>query len=165
MLDVTCSCLFLSFQWFEPSQFGTWWSLLSCSMNLAGSLGPICATVLLQYYDWRTILTMSGTLCAAFAFVCLVFVRNDPKDVGLPSIEPSAKKDATAGKLSLVPTKLVLNKCCIELKSVCDSSVVCQRARLKNLPLVPIRLQQPTNYLQKISNTSKSRECCAIQTF
>eukprot|EP00066_Takifugu_rubripes_P026461 XP_011615727.1 PREDICTED: glucose-6-phosphate translocase-like [Takifugu rubripes] len=87
-------------KWFEPSQFGTWWSLLSCSMNLAGSLGPICVTVLLQYYDWRTILTMSGTLCAAFAFVCLVFVRNDPKDVGLPSIELSAKKDARAGKLS-----------------------------------------------------------------
>lgn len=94
-------------QWFEPSQFGTWWSLLSCSMNLAGSLGPICVTVLLQYYDWRTILTMSGTLCAAFAFVCLVFVSNDPKDVGLPSIELSAKKDATAGKSSLVLTKMV----------------------------------------------------------
>lgn len=106
--DVPRCLLFLPLsQWFEPSQFGTWWSLLSCSMNLAGSLGPICVTVLLHYYGWRTILTMSGALCAAFAFVCLVFVRNDPKDVGLPSIEPSAKKDATAGKSSLVPTKMV----------------------------------------------------------
>ncbi|XP_060942321.1 glucose-6-phosphate exchanger SLC37A4b isoform X2 [Limanda limanda] len=84
-------------KWFEPSQFGTWWSVLSCSMNLAGSLGPILATVLLQYYDWRTILTMSGILCASFSFVCLVFIKNEPKDVGLPSIQPAAKKGAKGG--------------------------------------------------------------------
>ncbi|TKS81264.1 Glucose-6-phosphate exchanger SLC37A4 [Collichthys lucidus] len=40
-------------KWFEPSQFGTWWAILSCSMNLAGSLGPIIATVLAQSYSWR----------------------------------------------------------------------------------------------------------------
>uniref|UniRef100_A0A3Q2UFY5 Glucose-6-phosphate exchanger SLC37A4-like n=1 Tax=Fundulus heteroclitus TaxID=8078 RepID=A0A3Q2UFY5_FUNHE len=81
-------------KWYEPSQFGTYWSVLSCSMNLAGSLGPLIATVLLQYYDWRTILTMSGIFCAAFSFVCLAFVKNEPKDVGLPNIEAAAKKGA-----------------------------------------------------------------------
>lgn len=85
-------------QWFEPSQFGTWWSVLSCSMNLAGSLGPIVVTVLLQYYDWRTILTMSGIFCASFSFVCLVFVKNEPKDVGLPSINAAAKTGAKGGR-------------------------------------------------------------------
>uniref|UniRef100_A0A3Q1EB15 Glucose-6-phosphate exchanger SLC37A4-like n=1 Tax=Acanthochromis polyacanthus TaxID=80966 RepID=A0A3Q1EB15_9TELE len=84
-------------KWYEPSQFGTWWSVLSCSMNLAGSLGPIVVTVLLQYYDWRAILTMSGVFCAAFSFVCLVFVKNEPKDVGLPSIEAAAKKGVKGG--------------------------------------------------------------------
>lgn len=67
-------------------------------MNLAGSLGPILATVLLQYYDWRTILTMSGIFCAAFSFVCVVFIKNEPKDVGLPSIEAVAKKGAKGGE-------------------------------------------------------------------
>ncbi|KAF3841445.1 hypothetical protein F7725_007307 [Dissostichus mawsoni] len=84
-------------KWFEPSQFGTWWSVMSCSMNLAGSLGPILVTVLLQYYDWRTILTMSGIVCASFSFVCVLFVKNEPKDVGLPSIQAAAKKGAKAG--------------------------------------------------------------------
>lgn len=78
--------------------------MLSCSMNLAGSLGPILVTVLLQYYDWRTVLTMSGTVCATFAFVSLAFIRNDPKDVGLPSIEVSAKKGATSGKFIFIFT-------------------------------------------------------------
>nr|XP_057942160.1 glucose-6-phosphate exchanger SLC37A4-like [Doryrhamphus excisus] len=81
-------------KWFEPSQFGTWWSVLSCSMNLAGSLGPILVTVLLNYYDWRTILTMSGVFCAAFSFVTLMLVKNEPKDVGLPGVTVAAKKGA-----------------------------------------------------------------------
>ncbi|XP_061904333.1 glucose-6-phosphate exchanger SLC37A4-like [Entelurus aequoreus] len=84
-------------KWFEPSQFGTWWSVLSCSMNMAGSLGPILVTVLLHYYDWRTILTMSGIFCAAFSLVTLLLVKNEPKDVGLPSFVIVAKKGAERG--------------------------------------------------------------------
>ncbi|XP_062870556.1 glucose-6-phosphate exchanger SLC37A4b [Trichomycterus rosablanca] len=78
-------------KWFEPSQFGTWWAVLSCSMNLAGSLGPIITTVLAQYYSWRSIISISGVICMAFAFVCLLLVKNEPKDVGLPSIQPGTK--------------------------------------------------------------------------
>jgi len=66
-------------------------------MNLAGTLGPILSTVLLQYYDWRTILTMSGIFCAAFSFVCAVFIKNEPKDVGLPSVEAAAAKKGVKG--------------------------------------------------------------------
>uniref|UniRef100_A0A3Q3Q4N3 Major facilitator superfamily (MFS) profile domain-containing protein n=1 Tax=Monopterus albus TaxID=43700 RepID=A0A3Q3Q4N3_MONAL len=105
-------------KWYEPSQFGTWWAVLSCSMNLAGGLGPILVTVLLQYYDWRTILTMSGIVCATFSFVCLVFVKNEPKDVGLPSIEAVAKKgtkqgnsESTLSDFLLSPFLWVLSLC------------------------------------------------------
>lgn len=97
-------CIFLLLfcsQWFEPSQFGTWWSVLSCSMNLSGSLGPVLVTVLLQYYDWRTVLTASGAFCAAFSFVCLLLIKNEPKDVGLPSIEAAGKKGAKGGEMKL----------------------------------------------------------------
>lgn len=79
-------------QWFEPSQFGTWWAVLSCSMNLAGSLGPIVATVLSQSYSWRAILSTSGMICIVASFVCLLVIKNEPKDVGLPNIEVSTKK-------------------------------------------------------------------------
>ncbi|XP_020341015.1 glucose-6-phosphate exchanger SLC37A4 isoform X1 [Oncorhynchus kisutch] len=101
-------------KWFEPSQFGTWWAVLSCSMNLAGGLGPLLAMVLLQYYDWRTILSMSGIICASFSVICLVFIKNEPKDVGLPSIEASAKKgvancDSTLSEFLLSPYLWVLS--------------------------------------------------------
>ena len=83
---------FSPLKWFEPSQFGTWWAVLSCSMNLAGGVGPIVATVSLQYYTWRGVLLVSGLICMAIAFLCLLFVKNEPSDVGLPNIEPGAKK-------------------------------------------------------------------------
>ncbi|XP_053501463.1 glucose-6-phosphate exchanger SLC37A4b [Ictalurus furcatus] len=79
-------------KWFEPSQFGTWWAVLCCSMNLAGSLGPIITTLLSLYYSWRSIICVSGVICMAFAFVCLLLVKNEPRDVGLPSIQVGTKK-------------------------------------------------------------------------
>ncbi|MFT7803389.1 glucose-6-phosphate exchanger SLC37A4 isoform X2 [Arapaima gigas] len=79
-------------KWFEPSQFGTWWSVLSCSMNLAGGLGPIIATVMAQSYSWRATLSISGLICIFMAALCLLIIKNEPSDVGLPNIEPGTKK-------------------------------------------------------------------------
>ncbi|KAM4628101.1 glucose-6-phosphate exchanger SLC37A4a [Polymixia lowei] len=80
-------------KWFEPTQFGTWWAILSCSMNLAGTLGPIIGTVMAQSYSWRTTISISGMTCVVVSFVCLLVIKNEPKDVGLRNIEPTAKKD------------------------------------------------------------------------
>lgn len=93
-------------QWFEPSQFGTWWAILSCSMNLAGSLGPIIATVLSETYSWRAILSASGLMCVVLSFVCLLVIKNEPKDVGLPNIEAAAKK--SKGGETVTFTKLLI---------------------------------------------------------
>ncbi|XP_018604034.2 glucose-6-phosphate exchanger SLC37A4a isoform X1 [Scleropages formosus] len=91
-------------KWFEPSQFGTWWAVLSCSMNLAGGLGPIIATVMAHNYSWRTTLSISGLTCVLMAAVCLLLIKNEPSDVGLPNIEPGTKKnkrDATSDESTL----------------------------------------------------------------
>ncbi|NXT93751.1 G6PT1 protein, partial [Anhinga rufa] len=79
-------------KWFEPSQFGTWWAILSTSMNLAGGLGPIVAALMSLNYDWRMTLSFSGFTCVVVSFVCLVLIKNEPSDVGLPNIEQGAKK-------------------------------------------------------------------------
>uniref|UniRef100_A0A8C5PYZ3 Solute carrier family 37 member 4 n=1 Tax=Leptobrachium leishanense TaxID=445787 RepID=A0A8C5PYZ3_9ANUR len=79
-------------KWFEPSQFGTWWAVLSTSMNLAGSVGPIVATLLASFYSWRSILSMSGFICVGVSVLCLILIKNEPADVGLKNIEPGTKK-------------------------------------------------------------------------
>lgn len=88
-------------QWFEPSQFGTWWAILSTSMNLAGGLGPILATVLAQSYSWRSTLALSGALCVVVSFLCLLLIHNEPADVGLRNLDPTPSK----GKKGKPPPK------------------------------------------------------------
>lgn len=61
-------------------------------MNLAGSLGPIIATVLAESYGWRAILFVSGMICVVASFFCLLLIKNEPRDAGLPNIEAAAKK-------------------------------------------------------------------------
>ncbi|NXL52529.1 G6PT1 protein, partial [Podilymbus podiceps] len=104
-------------KWFEPSQFGTWWAVLSTSMNLAGGLGPIVAALVSLNYDWRMTLSFSGFICVVVSFVCLVLIKNEPSDVGLPNIEQGAKKgkkgsssdDSTLTELLLSPYLWVLS--------------------------------------------------------
>lgn len=91
---ILCPC---ALQWFEPSQFGTWWSILSTSMNLAGGLGPILVTVLAQTYSWRSTLALSGVLCVVVSFLCLVLIRNEPADVGLRNLDPTPSKGKPGG--------------------------------------------------------------------
>ncbi|XP_045870569.1 glucose-6-phosphate exchanger SLC37A4 isoform X2 [Meles meles] len=79
-------------KWFEPSQFGTWWAILSASMNLAGGLGPILATILAQSYSWRSTLALSGALCVVVSFLCLLLIHNEPADVGLRNLDPTPSK-------------------------------------------------------------------------
>ncbi|NXV51098.1 G6PT1 protein, partial [Uria aalge] len=104
-------------KWFEPSQFGTWWAVLSTSMNLAGGLGPIVAALVSMNYDWRMTLSFSGFICVVVSFVCLVLIKNEPSDVGLPNIEQGAKKgkkgsssdNSTLAELLLSPYLWVLS--------------------------------------------------------
>lgn len=67
-------------------------------MNLAGSLGPIITTVLSQTYGWRTILAASGMISMVFSLVCLLFIKNEPRDVGLPNIDVAVAKKSKGGE-------------------------------------------------------------------
>ncbi|XP_077162741.1 glucose-6-phosphate exchanger SLC37A4 isoform X2 [Paroedura picta] len=104
-------------KWFEPSQFGTWWAVLSTSMNLAGGLGPLVAALMALSYDWRTTLALSGSVCVVASLACLLLIKNEPSDVGLPNIEPGPKKggkgssseDSTLAELLLSPYLWVLS--------------------------------------------------------
>ncbi|NXC20595.1 G6PT1 protein, partial [Corythaeola cristata] len=87
-------------QWFEPSQFGTWWAILSASMNLAGGLGPIVAALVSLNYDWRMTLSFSGFICVVASFVCLVVIKNEPSDVGLPNIDQGGVQKGKKGSSS-----------------------------------------------------------------
>ncbi|KPP59299.1 glucose-6-phosphate translocase-like [Scleropages formosus] len=84
-------------KWYEPSQFGTWWAVLSCSMNLAGGLGPVIAAIMAQSYSWRMTLSTSGIVCMGTAFLCLLLIKNEPSSVGLTNLQPASNKGKKGG--------------------------------------------------------------------
>ncbi|KAK7490766.1 hypothetical protein BaRGS_00017995 [Batillaria attramentaria] len=47
------ACALLIKRWFPAERFGTWWSVLSTSMNVSGTLGPLVSAFLLSHYTWR----------------------------------------------------------------------------------------------------------------
>ncbi|GBO33009.1 hypothetical protein AVEN_135575-1 [Araneus ventricosus] len=59
----------LSLQWFSPTQFGTWWSVLSASANISGGLSPFFTAFLILNYGWRFSLLLAGNAATQCIFV------------------------------------------------------------------------------------------------
>lgn len=74
--------------WFSPSQFGTWWSVLSTSANVAGSIAPIVATFIISNFDWRVSMVAPAIVSFALSAIFLISIKNSPVDVGLPPMVP-----------------------------------------------------------------------------
>jgi len=47
-------------QWFTPSEFGTWYSIINTTMNVACSVGPILAAYLAVATSWRVGMAAAG---------------------------------------------------------------------------------------------------------
>ena len=57
------------FQWFSPTEFGTYWSVLSTSMNVACSAGPIVATFIIAALGWRYLFNLFGKLFVMYSLL------------------------------------------------------------------------------------------------
>ncbi|XP_076450361.1 glucose-6-phosphate exchanger SLC37A4-like [Babylonia areolata] len=73
------ACARLLKKWCPPHRFGTWWSVLSTSMNVSGTAGPIVSAVLLAVYTWRFALNVAGTCAIAGAGMALVVLADGPE--------------------------------------------------------------------------------------
>lgn len=91
------SCAKILRKWFSPSQFGTWWSVLSASANISGGVAPFLSAFLILNYGWRFSLTVAGTVSIAMGAVAMFTLVNSPTDVGLEAQDAAGKK-ATAAK-------------------------------------------------------------------
>lgn len=85
-------------EWFRLREFGTMTGLIA----LAGSIGFfISATplaVVVEWFGWRTAFFSIAAYSLVFAVICWVFVRDTPKEVGLPSIAEIEGRNAAEDK-------------------------------------------------------------------
>ncbi|OQR78866.1 glucose-6-phosphate translocase-like [Tropilaelaps mercedesae] len=104
------SCAKIIRQWYHPSQFGTWWSVLSASTNVSGGVAPFVATWVILHHGWRASLFVAGGVSVLMGLVSFFTLFNSPVDLGLPSPLVSedstkSKKDMKAKSNSSVPQK------------------------------------------------------------
>lgn len=79
--------------WFPPSSFGAWWSILSTSSNLSGSIAPIIATWIILNFDWRVSMVAPAVVSFALSAIFLLSLKNSPEDVGLPPVNSVVQND------------------------------------------------------------------------
>ncbi len=67
-------------QWFSQTEFGTYWSLLSTSMNVACSAGPIVATFIISALGWRYLFNLFGEFLSSISLVSFSLTSSVSRD-------------------------------------------------------------------------------------
>jgi sugar phosphate permease len=79
------SVLKLIAAWYSEREFGTWVGVLMLLGNLGGVLAAYPLGWVTQYVSWRAVFVATGGLSFALALAIWLWVRDDPRDAGLPS--------------------------------------------------------------------------------
>ncbi len=80
------SVLKLIASWFREREFGTYTGLLMFVGNLGGMLAAWPLAWVIQYVSWRDVFVAAGGLSFALAIATWWWVRDDPREAGLPSV-------------------------------------------------------------------------------
>ena len=73
--------------WFPARSRGKWWSSWNASHNMGGFLIPLLAGGLAARYSWRAGMMGPGIIALVAGALALVFMKDAPEKVGLPSAE------------------------------------------------------------------------------
>ena len=73
--------------WYSQSERGRWWGLWNTSHNIGGAIIPIICALAIQYFGWRYALFIPGVLAIIVGLVLINRLRDNPRHLGLPSIE------------------------------------------------------------------------------
>ncbi|KAL3841330.1 hypothetical protein ACJMK2_019491 [Sinanodonta woodiana] len=90
------ACALLLKEWYMENQFGTMWSILSTSVNVAGTLGPLITAYIILTSGWKTGMVLEGLVAIFFSIVILFTIADKPTD----TVEKREKAKAGTGKVS-----------------------------------------------------------------
>jgi len=79
------SVLKLIASWHSEREFGTWVGVLMMLGNVGGVLATVPLAWITQYVSWRDVFAVAGGLSLVLALCIWLWVRDDPRDAGLPS--------------------------------------------------------------------------------
>ncbi|XP_063398249.1 glucose-6-phosphate exchanger SLC37A4-like isoform X1 [Mytilus trossulus] len=80
-------------QWCPPTIFGTVWSILSTSMNIAGTFGPLITATFIASIGWRESLRLAGMVSILIGFITFVLIKDKPAQN--QDVKKNTKKEET----------------------------------------------------------------------
>lgn len=76
------ACAILLKRTVPPEQFGSWWSLLSTSLNVAGTLGPFLSAAIVINSGWKTSVLVASTASLGLGFISFAFLKCEAESCG-----------------------------------------------------------------------------------
>ncbi|MDD2772393.1 MAG: phosphoglycerate transporter protein PgtP [Elusimicrobiales bacterium] len=81
-------CARILTHWFSDRERGTKFAVWNVAHNVgAGLAGPICSVALMAFASWTSLFYAPALLSIIMGVLIMVFLRDTPQSVGLPSIE------------------------------------------------------------------------------
>lgn len=114
------ACAKLLRHWFSPLQFGTWWSVLSTSINVSGAISPFIAAFLITNYGWRLSVFIAGLVTIAMSIISFISLIDSPTKVGLATFAIPPRKTSISNSAD---TMTVLSSPFIWILCLCYMSV------------------------------------------
>ncbi|RWS25065.1 Glucose-6-phosphate translocase-like protein, partial [Leptotrombidium deliense] len=120
------ACAKLLRKWYSPTQFGTYWSVLSASANISGGVSPFVASYIILNYGWRISVAVAGVVSVILSAISLLTIINSPPEVGLESFT-AAEEASNEKEKSKYSTKDIFKNPFLWLVSFCYLSVFCSK--------------------------------------
>lgn len=80
-------CAKLLTYWYSQKERGRWWGVWNTSHNIGGALIPLICAMAIQLFGWRYAMYLPGVLAIFIGVFLMNRIRDNPRALGLPSIE------------------------------------------------------------------------------
>ena len=80
-------CIRLLTRWFSQKELATKWAVWNSSHQIGAASAVVLASFLMLHFGWRAAFWGPAILCLVLAGVLFFLLCDDPKSVGLPSVE------------------------------------------------------------------------------
>jgi sugar phosphate permease len=84
-------------QWYSPYELGTKWGIVNASHQLGSIIIILCGTKIAANLGWRYVFLIPAVVAMALAFMLFERLRDNPRSLGLPSIEEKENLSTNAG--------------------------------------------------------------------
>ncbi|AKN31879.1 MFS transporter [Clostridium carboxidivorans P7] len=112
-VSVVFICLIkIQSRWFYSRNFALMIGFAGLAANLGAILAQTPLVIAAQKFGWRNTFVFMGLAMVVFAALTMIFVKDDPKDMGLPGMDELENRPAVSANIKVMPAlkSIITNK-------------------------------------------------------